>query len=454
MPEKCSIIVRTKNEEKWISSCLSAIYNQTYENIEVIIVDNKSTDRTIEKSKKFPNIKYVTIDNYLPGDSLNRGISASSGEYIVCLSAHCIPVDKSWLENLVSTLEESEDYAGVYGRQEPMSFSTPSDKRDMLLVFGLDRKIQSLDSFFHNANSILHRYLWEKSPFDSEITNIEDRLWGQEMLNAGYKLVYEPKASVYHYHGIHQDGNVERCNNVVRIIQDMQSGKSKEACLDAENLDIVAIIPIKGKDWYMGDKLQMAYTINSALKSDYINRVFVTTDNEETAELAISHGAECPFLRSENLAKDYIALDAVLKDAIVHIEESDIYPDLVVVLEETFPFREDGLIDKMISYMLNKGFDTIIAAKPESGSIWQEGDSDLFTRLDSGDIPRLYKEKSYIGLKGLCCITHAEFIRQESIFDNKVGLFEVNSLLSSFEVRSDDDRKAALHYMKHSYDTL
>jgi rhamnosyltransferase len=448
MPKKCSIIIRTKNEEKWISSCLSSVFSQTYENIEVIIVDNKSTDRTIEKSKKFPNIKYVTIDNYLPGDSLNRGISASSGSYIVCISAHCIPVDKYWLENLVSTLEEDESYAGVYGRQEPMSFSTPSDKRDMLLVFGLDRKIQSLDSFFHNANSILHRHLWEKSPFDNKITNIEDRLWGQEMLNAGYKLAYEPKASVYHYHGIHQDGNIERCNNVVRIIQDMQSANLKDACLDAESLDIVAIIPIKGKDWYMGDKLQMTYTIESALQSDYINRVFVTTDNEETAELAISHGAECPFLRSEGLAKDYISLDAVLKDAIIHMEESEVYPDLVVVLEETFPFREDGLIDEMISHMLNKGFDTIIAAKSESGSIWQEGEGDLFTRLDSGDIPRLYKEKSYIGLKGLCCITHTELIRQENIFDNKVGLFEVNSLLSSFEVRSDDDRKTALRYMK------
>ena len=434
MSKKCSIIVRTKNEEKWISSCLSAIYSQTYKNIEVVIVDNKSTDRTIEKSKKFPNIKYVTIDKYLPGDSLNRGISASSGAYIVCISAHCIPVDKYWLESLVNTLEENESYAGVYGRQEPMSFSTPSDKRDLLLIFGLDKKIQSLDSFFHNANSILHRHLWEKSPFDNKITNIEDRLWGQEMLNAGYKLVYEPKASVYHYHGIHQDGNIERCNNVVQIIQDMQQTNSKYASLDAESLDIVAIIPIKGKDWHMGDRLQMTYTIESALQSNYINHVYVTTDNKETAELAISYGAECPFLREEGLAKDYIGLDMVLKDAIIRMEESEIYPDLVVVLEETFPFRENGLIDKMISQMLNKGFDTIIAAKPESGSIWQEGDSGLFTRLDSGDAPRLYKEKSYIGLKGLCCVTHAESIRQESIFDNNVGLFEVNSLLSSFEM--------------------
>ena len=56
-------------------------------------------------------------------------------------------------------------------------------------------------------------------PFDDQITNIEDRIWGQEMLNLGYKLLYEPKASVYHYHGIHQDGNTERLENVVNIIE-------------------------------------------------------------------------------------------------------------------------------------------------------------------------------------------------------------------------------------------
>ena len=148
MNKKCSIIIRTKNEERWISSCLTAVYNQTYKNIEVVIVDNESTDKTIERTKEFSDIKYVNIKKYLPGKSLNDGIKASSGSYIVCLSGHCIPVDEFWLENLVNTLEEDESYAGVYGRQEPMSFTTPADKRDLLLVFGLDKKVQLKDSFF------------------------------------------------------------------------------------------------------------------------------------------------------------------------------------------------------------------------------------------------------------------------------------------------------------------
>ena len=79
------------------------------------------------------------------------------GDYFVCLSSHCIPVNSLWLETLVKAMDDGSQYAGVYGRQEPMSFTSPADKRDLLLVFGLDRRIQSKDSFFHNANSIIRR---------------------------------------------------------------------------------------------------------------------------------------------------------------------------------------------------------------------------------------------------------------------------------------------------------
>ena len=49
-----SIIIRTKNEERWIAHCLSSIFIQDYSNFEVIVVDNESTDHTIEVAKRFP----------------------------------------------------------------------------------------------------------------------------------------------------------------------------------------------------------------------------------------------------------------------------------------------------------------------------------------------------------------------------------------------------------------
>lgn len=446
MRKKVSIIIRTKNEERWISSCLDAVFSQNYDNYEVIIVDNESTDRTLEKARKFPVEKYVTIKEYLPGRSLNEGIRNSSGDYIVCLSGHCIPVNEKWLENLVSSLEKDNNAAGVYGRQEPMTFSSAADKRDLIIVFGLDRRVQVKDSFFHNANSIIKKELWDKVCFDENITNIEDRIWAQKMLELGYCLIYEPTASVYHYHGIHQNGNEERCNNVVKIIEDLHSeiiGGGR----DNESLSVIAIIPIRGKTEELHGIPQMKYTINSALASKYISDVIVTTDNEDSARIARELGASVPFLRPESLSKDYVGLESVLKYTLEHIEENGVYPDIIVLLEETYPFREDGMIDSMVEHLLAEGLDSVVAARRETNCIWQEDERGSFQRYDSGDVPRLYKEKTYLGVEGLCTVTHPEFIRQERKLGHKVGLYEIDSQISFVEVRDKKAREIAAKYI-------
>ena len=54
-----SIIIRTKNEERWISSCLNEVFKQSYKNFEVIIVDNESTDKTVTIAGQYP-IKKIT----------------------------------------------------------------------------------------------------------------------------------------------------------------------------------------------------------------------------------------------------------------------------------------------------------------------------------------------------------------------------------------------------------
>jgi len=447
--KKCSIIIRTKNEEKWINPCFSAIYDQTYKNFEIILVDNKSTDRTIEKAQKFQIKKVISIDDYLPGDALNKGIEYSSGDYIVCLSAHCIPVNNKWLENLVSALEESPNYAGVYGRQEPMSFSKASDKRDLLTVFGLDRKIQKLDSFFHNANSIIHRKLWEKNKFDNFATNIEDRLWAKKMLSLGFEFLYEPKASVYHYHGIHQDGNQTRLNGVLKIIEDMDETSYKYGELNISQLEIIAIIPISrlrknnNFDFKINGHNQYLYTIKSALDSKYINRVFVSTDDKEVMADSISNGAECPFLRPKELSESYMSTEEVQKYSLEKLEDSGILPDLVVHLEETFPIRESGLVDKMIEEILRYGNDSVVAAKKESGFIWSKDLDSDYQLIYDGSIPREVSEPPIVGIKGLCCVTHPSFIRNGNMLGENIGLHVVNSLAQTIEVRDISSAKVA-----------
>ena len=83
-----SIIIRTKNEENGFSG-LDALLQATYKNFEIILVDNYSEDKTIQKIKKY-KVKTLFI-KILPGKAINQGIKNSKGKIIVCLSAHCIP---------------------------------------------------------------------------------------------------------------------------------------------------------------------------------------------------------------------------------------------------------------------------------------------------------------------------------------------------------------------------
>ena len=184
-----SIIVRTKNEDFWIGKCLNEIYNQKYKNFEVILVDNNSKDKTISIVRKnFPKVKIVNYKSkvFFPGKALNLGINKSKGRLIAMISGHCIPKNNDWLKNLVRNFNNSNVIA-CYGRQEPSDISEPNDVRDLTYLFGLDKKIQTKDPFFHNANSMIRKSIWKKNKFDEMIKHIEDRLWASEVLKKGKK---------------------------------------------------------------------------------------------------------------------------------------------------------------------------------------------------------------------------------------------------------------------------
>jgi len=439
-----SIIIRTKNEEKWISSCLKSVFKQEYQNIEVIVVDNESTDRTVIKAQEFP-IKLVEIKKFLPGKAINDGIRASSGEYIVCLSGHCVPVNNQWLGNLIKDLNDP-NVAGVYGRQEPLSFTSDLDKRDLLTVFGRDKKIQVKDSFFHNANSAFRREVWDQYPFDEHVTNIEDRVWGELVISKGFNIIYEPDSSVYHWHGIHQDLNPDRAKNIVRILEGLDTISATSNHQKPRDLKILAVIPVRGESRLMNNSPLLERTIKSAKSSKFITDVVVATDSQQTKSLAKSLGADAPFIRPDKLSEEYVDIFDIVEYTIDWLEQQKKHYDLVVLLEEIYPFRADNTIDNMIEKLVSEGYDTIVAGKLELRGIWTErlNNIELFESEEGLTMPSALKEsKNIIGLLGLCCITHVASLRNNLVFSGKVGIFKINDPLSVVSVRNDQELKLA-----------
>ena len=438
-----SIIVRTKNEERWIGSCLEAISRQTCTDHEVVLVDNNSTDRTVAKALQY-GVTLVSIDKFKPGAAINRGIEAARGDAIVCLSGHCIPVDDHWLANLIAGLDD-DTVAGVYGRQEPLAFTPDIDKRDLLITFGLDPRIQIKDSFFHNANSAFRRSTWQRFPFDEEVTNIEDRIWASQVQAAGMKILYEPSASVYHHHGIHHGGDHVRCGNIIRILDSVGQEEIRTADnkIDARRLNTVLVIPVREEGLRtVADKPLYQYSIEHAKCSELVRTIVVSTDSDSVAREALAAGADLVLTRMKEESRFDVILELMMQSSLQKLEEKDILPDVLVMLEATFPFRDRTLIDKLIYRYVEGGFDTVIPARTEYNSCWMEEEG-AYRRIDDGYVARQFKQPFYTGLKGLCCVCSPATVRQGELFGNNVGLFKLSDAIPAIEVRSAEDAELA-----------
>jgi len=116
---------------------------------------------------------------------------------------------------------------------------------------------------------------------------------------------------------------------------------------------ITALIPARGgskgvprkniKD--LCGKPLIAYTIDACLQSELIERVVVSTEDSEIAEVSIQHGAEVPYVRPLTLASD----SSTDRDVIKHF--LDLYPqDCVAYMRPTTPIREAKKIDEFINF--------------------------------------------------------------------------------------------------------
>ena len=86
--KKISIIIPVYNTEKYIERCLNSVINQKYENKEIIVINDGSTDKSEEKINKYINkITYIKKENSGLSDTRNVGIEKATGEYIMFIDS-------------------------------------------------------------------------------------------------------------------------------------------------------------------------------------------------------------------------------------------------------------------------------------------------------------------------------------------------------------------------------
>jgi glycosyltransferase involved in cell wall biosynthesis len=221
------VVIRFKNEEFWLRKLKQKFKSLSGPEIHLYGIDNNSIDKSALVFAQFDNprlksVNYLNINEYTPGASLDLGITEGNSDFILFLSAHCIPKNDNHIDQLLSSIQnESAECAGVYGRQLPLPCTGAQNTVDLTLTYPNEDRILRRTPLFNNANSIIKRSVYKQYPFDRTVTNLEDLIWAKKLQDKGYFFKYTRSAEVYHYHGIHQhklNTSSKRLSNSLKVL--------------------------------------------------------------------------------------------------------------------------------------------------------------------------------------------------------------------------------------------
>ncbi len=201
--DNISIVIRNKNEQEYIGFAIQSCLD-FFEKPEIIIVDNDSTDSSLDIVNLFSDrtkINIVNNPNYTPGSSINIGVSKSKNTYILILSAHAQITKLDF--NLIK--EHLKNNIAVFGKQIPVYKGKKITPRYIWEHFS-NNKISNMFSdsenryFFHNAFSFFLRKNLIKYPFGESFPGKEDRFWANKMVEIGNNFLYDPNLVCNHYY--------------------------------------------------------------------------------------------------------------------------------------------------------------------------------------------------------------------------------------------------------------
>jgi GT2 family glycosyltransferase len=218
-----SVVIRTRDKEKYFHDLLMNLRQQTVQASELIIVNNYSTEERrslfrnylIEESKCVFSDRGVRVKLADLGDSefshaysTNVGMVATENELVCITNSHSIPISCHWLEDGRAYFEDSS-VAGVSGFFMPHPEGTVIGELDRK-VYRFVQKAVLRQNWCSTINCLIRRSLWNVYPFDENLLKIipetrklglEDYDWSREMRTRGYRIVVDPSFSVFHSHG-------------------------------------------------------------------------------------------------------------------------------------------------------------------------------------------------------------------------------------------------------------
>ena len=201
--QSATIIVPVWNGERTLESCLTSVLKQDLDSPEVIIIDDGSTDQTLEVAKNTvkgkPNVRILSHSkNYGLGKTLNEGIKESNGEFVLIVHSDCEMIESNFLRQAIATLKSHPDVAAITGRRE-YRVQTLSDKEKLFMVANghlaeVDHEVADIEdvTFTEHKCDLFRKELVEGVGgfLDARFRRSgEDQVLSSQLRSQGYRLI-------------------------------------------------------------------------------------------------------------------------------------------------------------------------------------------------------------------------------------------------------------------------
>jgi CMP-N,N'-diacetyllegionaminic acid synthase len=196
-----------------------------------------------------------------------------------------------------------------------------------------------------------------------------------------------------------------------------------------KNKTFLAIIPARGGSkrlpkkniLNLAGKPLIAWTIETALKSKYIDRIVVSTDDDKIATVSKKYGADVPFMRPGYLATDESTSIDVVLHSLDKLEKNGEKYDFIILLQPTSPLRSSKNIDESIELLDEIKCDAVISVcKVEHSPLWTNTipeSGDLSNFLDSSIVNKRSQDlECYYRLNGAIYLCDVDRLRNEITF--------------------------------------
>lgn len=437
-----TVYIVNHNYKDYLDEAISSVLNQTYSNLDIIIIDNGSSDNSREILDKYrdskENIRIIEQDNVGLVAANNIAIEKAKGKYIIRLDADDY-FHPDAISILVKTLEDSPkavlafpDYfeisitGSILKRIQRFNFSDQVSLHNMpahgactLIKLDVLKSIGGYDTSFDRQDGY---YLWMKLIVGGyEVTNVNQPLFYYRQhpssLSKDLSKLYSIRSQVIKK--IANSSNLKN-NNPLGIIP------TRGSIHNSDNFDFVKLDGKYVIDW----------TVQSVIEAETINHIILSSPDKKIRDHIKK---EYPQIEVRDRKEEYgfqnISLYETIKDILDDATIAKHKFDTILVKTIDTPFFKSHLIDQAINNIkIFNQLDSIVGVS-ESNEVYYQHDGSSLNEITNSDKHRLERETLHKKIKGFNIVKSSFYKEHKTLTGGVMGHIDIDET-SAFKLDS------------------